>query len=108
MNAFLTTILDIIVLLFELLGVAIIVYGAVYIAYTILIKKEPISLDTIRLELGRSIVLALEFFLAADIIGTVITPDYYSIGMLSILVIIRTILTYFLNQDLDRLSEQAH
>lgn len=105
MNTLLTTVLDAIVLTFELLGVATIVLGALYSAYSILIKKELLSLDAIRLALGRSIVLALEFFLAADIIGTIITPDYYSIGMLSILVIIRTILTYFLNQDLDRLSQ---
>lgn len=105
MNSTLITILNAIVLIFELLGVATIVIGALYSAYKILFKKELWSLDAIRLALGRSIVLALEFFLAADIIGTIITPDYYSLGMLSILVIIRTILTYFLNQDLNRLSQ---
>jgi|GEM_PF-947977 len=62
--------------------------------------------DQIRIELGRGIVLGLEFLLAADIVRTMITPDYYSIGLLSILVIIRTVLTYFLNIELDSLSDQ--
>lgn len=64
------------------------------------VQEKYLSIDYIRLELGRSIALGLEFFLAGDIIRTIVTPDYYEIGILSILVIIRTVLTYFLGKEL--------
>lgn len=97
----LTTILDII-------GVIIIVGGAGHALLQYLLgildKGPALGIDQMRLELGRSIVLAVEFLLAADIIKTIITPNYYEIGMLGALVIIRTILTYFLNEELSQIQ----
>ena len=90
-------------LMFQLAGVGALVVGALYTLFRaaacVYRGKKP-SIDYMRLELGRSIALGLEFFVAGDIIRTIVTPDYYSIGILSILVVIRTILTYFLNKDL--------
>jgi len=90
-------------LIFQLVGVGALVVGALYTitrAVACVWRGKKASIDYMRLELGRSIALGLEFFVAGDIIRTIVTPDYYSIGILSILVIIRTILTYFLNKDL--------
>jgi uncharacterized membrane protein len=102
-------IFEVIVLAFELAGVAVIVFGSLYILAYILFNflkyRALVSVDYIRLEMGKSIILGLECFLASDLVQTVITPDYYQIGMLFILVIIRTILTYFLNLELDRLAQ---
>lgn len=100
-------ILNSISLCFEIVGVVIIVLSALYSLGYFLVyfknRNNKPSVDVMRLELGRGIVLGLEYFLAADIIRTAITPDYYEIGLLSILVVIRTILNYFLNKDLDQL-----
>jgi uncharacterized membrane protein len=90
---------------FQLAGVAVIVIGSVYTIIHLVIRlvrrtHGRFSIDFARLELGRSIALGLELFVAADIIRTIITPDYYQIGILSILVVIRTVLTYFLHQEL--------
>lgn len=96
-----------IMLLIDLIGVGIICFGVIqacsrFINY--FIYNIPFSVDKVRLDLGRAIVLAVEFLLATDIIKTIVTPDYYEIGMLGALVIIRTVLTYFLNQELEQLQ----
>jgi len=91
----------------DLLGVGIICFGIIHACWAFLrhlFLHVPLAIDTMRLNLGRTIVLAVEFLLAADIVKTIITPDYYEIGMLGALVIIRTILTYFLNQELEQLQ----
>ncbi len=94
----------------EFVAVIIIAGSALYsLAHYLFIfggHKKRFTTDQIRVELGRGIVLGLEFLLAADIVRTMMTPDYYSIGLLSILVIIRTVLTYFLNIELNGLSDQ--
>jgi uncharacterized membrane protein len=94
--------------LLDLTGVAIIVVGALHALgryFLGLMGRLPtIGVDQMRLDLGRNIVLAVEFLLAADIVKTIVTPDYYEIGMLGALVIIRTVLTYFLNQELSQLQ----
>ena len=56
--------------------------------------------ETIRLKLGSYLVLALEFFIAGDIVKTIITPTWESLGILGAIVVIRTILSYFLTKDL--------
>ena len=92
---------------FEIVGVLIIVIGAVYSLGRYVFGKHPASklwsLDILRLELGKSIVLGLEYFLAADIIRTIIAPGYYDLGLLLLLVIIRSIFTFLLTSDVEHL-----
>lgn len=47
--------------------------------------------------------MALEFFIAGDIIKTIITPTWQALGILGVIVIIRTILSYFLTKDLKKI-----
>ncbi|OGB88555.1 hypothetical protein A3H38_02815 [candidate division WOR-1 bacterium RIFCSPLOWO2_02_FULL_46_20] len=66
-------------------------------------RKEAIELnETIRLKLGSYLVLALEFFIASDIIKTVITPTWESLGILGVIVAVRTVLSYFLTKELEK------
>lgn len=58
----------------------------------------------IRLNLGLSLTLALEFLLAADIIATAVTPGWNSIGLLAAIAGIRTFLNYFLHQEIRELE----
>lgn len=64
-----------------------------------------IGIDYIRLKFGRSIILGLEFIVASDVIETTTAPDYYSLGILGILVLIRTFLSYFLNREISELGD---
>ena len=58
----------------------------------------------IRLDLGLSLALALEFLLAADIVATAVTPSWESVGLLAAIAGIRTFLNYFLHQEVKELE----
>ena len=51
-------------------------------------------------QFARWIVLALEFALAADIVRTAIAPTWDDIGRLGAIALIRTVLNYFLEKDM--------
>jgi uncharacterized membrane protein len=69
--------------------------------------KDASRINAIRLNLGRVLILGLEFIVAADLIATTTTPDYYSIGIVAIIVIIRTFLSYSLNREIMALSKEV-
>lgn len=92
-------------------GALIVVYGAVFALYHLVFdifgqahKARGLNVDHIRLEFGRNIILALEFIVAADIIETILDPGYYDIGLLAALVIMRVVLSYFLNKEIVTLT----
>jgi len=68
--------------------------------------KNNHYLNAIRMRLGKTLILGLEFIVAADLIGTTTTPDYYALGMLAIIVVIRTILSFTLNRELQNLVKE--
>ncbi len=90
------------------IGVFVIILGAIRSVHQLIqfIINKDFSINTIRLQFGHSVILGLEFMVAADIIGSLVKPDYYNLGLLGILVMIRTILSYFLNLELEALSPQ--
>ena len=55
---------------------------------------------------GLWLLIGLEFELAADIIGSVLSPTWQDIGELGAIAVIRTFLNYFLEKDLEA-SEEA-
>ena len=94
-----------------LMGVFILIVGVFYSFAQFLTglfqgKDESLSVDHIRLLLGRNIILGLEFIVAADIIESIVRPDYYELGILAVLVVIRTILSYFLSKELHGLTPE--
>ena len=84
-------------------GVAVIVFGAlVAAAFTITRHGAQGSrYEDFRRQLGRSILLGLEFLVAADIIRTVaITPTPQSVAVLGGIVLIRTFLSFSLQLEM--------
>ena len=61
-----------------------------------------------RLVFGGWLVVALEFQLAADIVGTIIAPTSQNLIELGAVAIIRTFLNYFLNRELKEQREALH
>ena len=88
----------------EMVSVTIIGIGigtAVYFVVRALISKKRISRYLqLRLSLGRFLVVALEFQLAADIVGTAVAPSWEQLGKLGAIALIRTFLSYFLNREM--------
>lgn len=66
------------------------------------IRVRRVTYERVRLVLGRYLALGLEFQLGADILGTAVSPTYGEIGKLGAIAAIRTLLNYFLAQELDR------
>lgn len=89
----------------ELAGVLVVIGGAV--AATVhyfknFNKETPEIYELFKRQLGRSILLGLEFLVAADIIATVaIKPSMESVTILGVIVLIRTFLSFSLNIELE-------
>ena len=62
---------------------------------------ERDTYESYRQRLGRSILLGLELLVAADIIKTVaITPTFESVGVLALIVLVRTFLSWSLELEI--------
>ena len=57
------------------------------------------------LSLAAWLLLALEFELAADIVRSVVTPSWTDIGRLAAIGVVRTLLNYFLEKDLEKYGD---
>lgn len=63
-------------------------------------RGDDIPKETIRLSLGRSLALALEFELGADILKTAVAPNWNDIRLLAAIAVLRTALNFFLEREL--------
>ncbi|CEG57273.1 DUF1622 domain-containing protein [Legionella fallonii] len=96
-------------------GVLVIFFGVLtalfrYISYPFYNSEttKKMDINQIRLRLSRVLTLGLEFIIAADLIGTTTAPDYYSVGILASIVLIRTLLSYTLNREIKTISQQEN
>ncbi len=100
-----------------IIGVTVITIGAftAIIRYFVGIFSKHISgekiarrhIDPIRVEFGRYITFGLEFLIARDLLDTIFTSGWSRLGELLLLVIIRTIISYFLLYEIQKLEEQG-
>jgi uncharacterized membrane protein len=84
----------------EAVSVAIILVGMLLALARLFAHAAGRPADDVRMGLARVLSLALEFQLAADIVGTAISPDWEQIGKLAAVAAIRTFLNYFLQREL--------
>ncbi len=88
----------------DVAGVSIIVLGALG-ATVVAVRRlrhrgQPVY-RPYRQQVGRSILLGLEFLVAADIIRTVaISPTFTNVGVLGLVVLIRTVLSFTLELEI--------
>jgi uncharacterized membrane protein len=97
----------------EAIGIVVVLWGALE-GLLMLLNRLRLSfgnhegrptLAQIRLAIGEKIALGLDFFLAGDIIQTIVVPSWESLAILGGIVVIRTVIAYFLNHDLKALRE---
>ncbi|MHC4992532.1 MAG: DUF1622 domain-containing protein [Planctomycetota bacterium] len=87
-------------------GIAIIVFGAAISTWRFLYDWiQTRSFDACYLvyrgNLGRAILLGLEFLVAADIVGTVVVdPTFENLAVLGLIVLIRTALSFALEVEI--------
>lgn len=65
------------------------------------------AMSEIRITLGRWLALALELALAADILRTVMIPTWDEIGKLGAIVVLRTVLNFFLQREIEQEQKKA-
>ena len=102
--------IDILHLVTMCLGIAVITLGVVLsvmdLAKMLYTKKNyDLLYRQARMTLCKHIVFGLEFMLAGDVVKTIIMPDYHSLALLGGLVVIRTILSYFVDVELRQLRK---
>ncbi len=89
----------------EAIAIGIIVVGAIAttIIFVVRALKEGAfdeSYRRFRSDFGKAILLGLEFLIASDIVGTVaVGPTYQDLGVLALLVVIRTFLSFTLELE---------
>lgn len=108
----LETILNNIVTALEVVGIAIIIIGVLKTIYTLIwcvFKKIRIStvMTEIRIELSNYLVLSLEVIIGRDIIETFLDPSINDIIILVALVLLRTLLAFFLNYEITHMPKKT-
>ena len=91
-----------------IIGVAVIVWGvfrtivrAIILELTkCRLKHTCCEREGLRREFGSYLLLALEFMIAADIVGTISHPTLEEVAVLGSIVAIRTVISFFLNREM--------
>ena len=89
----------------EFIGISVLIVGAVLscAAFTTRLVRGATFRNSYRdqrADLGRAILLGLEFLVIADIIGTVaVEPTLQNLGVLAVIVAIRTLLSFALELE---------
>jgi len=92
----------------EVLGAAVIVAGVIKIAITrgtiryLFQLGKPGAYESYKHQMGKSLLLGLEFLVAGDVVRTVaLEPTLNNVGVLGLLVLIRTFLSWSLAVEIE-------
>ena len=108
-DKFLTTAIDFAVPVVEACGALIVVLEVVrtIVGYvSTLARRNPVRMNTLRLRLGQSLVMGLEFQVAADVLKTALAPTWNDVGLLAALIGLRTLLNYLLEREVRLLKAE--
>ncbi len=92
----------------EILGAVVIVAGVLRVAITrgtvrfLLKLDEPGAYESYKHQMGRSLLLGLEFLVAGDVVRTVaLDPTLANVAVLGLLVLVRTFLSWSLTVEIE-------
>ena len=98
----------------SIISLIIVIYGAV-IAFCAFLRNEARRITgqysftatrELRADLGTYLLLGLEFLIASDILKTVLEPGLNELAILGGIVVLRTVLSIFLNKEIRELQAQ--
>lgn len=98
----------------SIISVAVVIYG-VLLALIAFIKTEfsrvkgqysILRVRIIRADLGTYLLLSLELLIAADVIKTILEPGIQELIVLAGVVLLRTILSFFLNKEIQEIDKE--
>jgi uncharacterized membrane protein len=97
------TVVSWIVTLFEVVGAIIIFYASARVVVELVmpaLRRHPPNYTAIRVDYTSKIVLALELFVANDLVRTILSPTLDQAVILAFIVGIRTVVGLSLNKEL--------
>ncbi|EUJ21845.1 DUF1622 domain-containing protein [Listeria aquatica] len=108
LTRFLLPVIEWLVLILNLISILILVIGVAHVVWFLLSKlvqpgkKQDIvrTNNSVKNKLGSYVLLSLEVLIAADIIETIVKPTFKDIMMLGLIVVIRTVISYFLTKEI--------
>jgi uncharacterized membrane protein len=92
------------------LGVVAIIAGLVAVVGSLTrnaMSKRSLPGIEPRIGLGRWLALSLELTLAGDIVGTIVAPSWEDIGKVGAIIVLRTVLNYFLGKEVEHAQAMA-
>ena len=101
-------------LLFDAVGIFLIILGGalavvewikIQIVHLRSREKQKSEVQDLRIHFAQKMVLGLEFFLAGDIIRLIATPTIDVLLRVGVIIVIRTILAYFLSREIRELRK---
>jgi uncharacterized membrane protein len=103
------TVVSWIVTFFEIIGAIIIFYGSARVAAALLVsafRRQTPDYTAIRLDYTPKILLALDIFIANDLVRTILSPTLDQAVILAFVVGIRTVVGLALNRELRELAQK--
>ena len=100
---------------FDVFGIMLIILGGVYavvewihaqVVHAKSREKRKHQIQDLRVHFSQKLVLGLEFFLAGDIIRLIATPTDDVLIRVGTIIVIRTILAYFLSREIRELKRK--
>ena len=100
----------------SVIGVTVVIWGVAEAVWRFFALKRARHLShtrtlaataRIRERLGAHLLLGLDIFIGADIIKSVVTPSWENIAMLAAIVLIRIVMSYFLEREMERTHQSA-
>ena len=110
MEALLKTVADVVSMGLVLIAILVVAVGAIEAVVGIvrvMLNRRSTGADqrAVWLKFAHWLIAGLTFQLAADIVQTTVVPTWDEIGRVAAIALIRTFLTYFLDRDIDSVSE---
>ena len=89
-------------------GAAVIIFGGIWAIIKVLsgIGRRTLDYNAVRIDFTSQIMMGLEFFVAGDLIKSILTPSLDEVIILGIIVAIRTVVGYSLNLELKQIDKK--
>lgn len=98
--------LNIVYHFFIIVSILVILYGFFYTIYKGVFRKKEIGIkEATRIYFDSSILVGLQILIVADIIETIIAPDFMSTLRVFAVVLIRAIMSFSLHWELKNIKE---
>ena len=107
-------VINVVELVISIISVIVVIYGAL-IAFLAIVKTELLRfkgkysilrLRVIRADLGTYLLLGHELLIAADVLKTILEPGMNELLILGGIVILRTVLSFFLNKEIQEIDDE--